>query len=83
MKGNDEATAELSTWAVQAKPACSLTLSVLCWPGLGAHPVQVMEENNKRVLAPWRVLYPTTAWSYSSKVKQASRTGAGRAAEVE
>lgn len=29
-----------------------------------------MEENNRRVLAPWRQLYPVTAWQYSRKVKQ-------------
>lgn len=32
--------------------------------------VQVMEENNRRVLAPWRQLYPVTAWQYNRKVKQ-------------
>ncbi|PRW33867.1 Cytochrome P450 [Chlorella sorokiniana] len=30
----------------------------------------VMEENNRRVLAPWRQLYPVTAWQYNRKVKQ-------------
>ena len=30
----------------------------------------VMEESNRRVLQPWRYLYPVTAWKYSQRVKQ-------------
>lgn len=30
----------------------------------------VMEESNVRVLAPWRQLYPLTAYRYNSRVKQ-------------
>lgn len=30
----------------------------------------VMEESNRRVLAPWRYLYPLTAMRYNSKVRQ-------------
>ena len=29
-----------------------------------------MEESNRRVLAPWRQLYPLTAWRYRQRVKQ-------------
>lgn len=30
----------------------------------------VMEESNRRVLQPWRYLYPMTVWSYNQRVKQ-------------
>ena len=33
----------------------------------------VMEESNKRVLAPWRQLYPLQAWQYNSRVRQVGR----------
>lgn len=33
-------------------------------------PRQVMEENNLRVLAPWRQYYPLMAMRYNSKVNQ-------------
>ena len=32
--------------------------------------IPVMEESNHRVLAPWRNLYPVTAWHYSSRVRR-------------
>jgi hypothetical protein len=28
-----------------------------------------MEESNRRVLQPWRYLYPLTVWDYNSKVR--------------
>lgn len=30
----------------------------------------VMEESNRRVLQPWRYLYPLTVWNYNQRVKQ-------------
>ncbi len=30
----------------------------------------VMEESNRRVLQPWRYLYPLTVWRYNQRVKQ-------------
>lgn len=37
-----------------------------------------MEENNRRVLAPWRQFYPLTAMRYNSKVNQVRRLAAGQ-----
>ena len=62
-----QATGAFCAWCTESCSTASRTNPAP--PAPPTHLLQVMEESNARVLAPWRKLYPTTAWRYASKVR--------------